>query len=417
MRISRQKIYRTNFIVSFVKSLNQKIIFQSKQKLVSFFELNNSSKPIFIGRARAGIFLAVKYSLSRNNNKNKICLMSPLTIMDLVNMVSSAGASAEFFDIGGAGLQIDLKKIEARIEEGDISSLIVTHYYGVEDSIEQLKVICDKYNVFLIEDCAISIGSTLNGKYAGSFGHISVFSFSLFKFINYLWGGAIIVNDKDAYHFIESHISAWKVLNFFDYSPQFLKFMKYGIVTFRPIYHLVFHFFRYGLKRKLKFVEKNIQNDPFVAPTNLIDPTCLTRPHDIFFVELASKLGLFYKELQERRVKAYFLYSSLIKYDIHLLDNIEKIKYSSMINYPLKFSSEVVRDQAAIYLLDHGVDASKQIYRNIHQVHGYEALPGSTKSIEALINRLLFIPIHRDVTFTQVMNISQLMKDFFGTYD
>jgi hypothetical protein len=173
----------------------------------------------------------------------------------------------------------------------------------------------------------------------------------------------------------------------------------------------------YNPNLTIKFVEKNIQNDPFVAPTNLIDPTCLTRPHDIFFVELASKLGLFYKELQERRVKAYFLYSSLIKYDIHLLDNIEKIKYSSMINYPLKFSSEVVRDQAAIYLLDHGVDASKQIYRNIHQVHGYEALPGSTKNIEALINRLLFIPIHRDVTFTQVMNISQLMKDFFGTYD
>jgi hypothetical protein len=38
MRISRQKIYHTNLIFSFIKSLNQKIIFQSKQKLVSAYE-------------------------------------------------------------------------------------------------------------------------------------------------------------------------------------------------------------------------------------------------------------------------------------------------------------------------------------------------------------------------------------------
>ena len=43
--------------------------------------------------------------------------------------------------------------------------------------MNELKNICNKYKIFLIEDCAEAIGSYYRNKHAGNFGSIATFSF------------------------------------------------------------------------------------------------------------------------------------------------------------------------------------------------------------------------------------------------
>jgi dTDP-4-amino-4,6-dideoxygalactose transaminase len=416
MKIARQKIYYTNFIFSFLRSFFSKKVQKAKTKINTFFLLRYGVRPIFIGRARSGIFLAVKYGLDKSN-KRKVCLMSPLTIMDLVNMVSSAGAKPEFYDFLPSSFSLDLKSIERRFKKGDISSMIITHYHLIDDSIFDLKRICKAHKVLLIEDCAISIGSQLKGRESGSFGDIAIFSFSLFKFINFFWGGVVIANSKSAHQYIVSITNKWEPLSFLDYQDQLFKYFKYGFFTINFVYELFFHIFRWGLKHNISFIKKNMQNDPFVPLNQAMDKTYFSAPHDAFYIELASKIGIFYQELEKRRIKAHYLFVALEPYGVNFMTQDIKIKDASMINYPLIFNSELERNNVVMHLLDFGVDTSTQIYRNIHSINGYKGIKGESSNINAMIKRMIFLPIHRAVSLDSTIKIALILRKFLDNND
>ena len=74
-------------------------------------------------------------------------------------------------------------------------AVIITHLYGVPAKIEEIKRICDEYEVTLIEDAAEAIGSTVNDQHVGSFGTYGIISFNGNKLITTSGGGALIVPD------------------------------------------------------------------------------------------------------------------------------------------------------------------------------------------------------------------------------
>jgi dTDP-4-amino-4,6-dideoxygalactose transaminase len=408
MKISRQKIYQTFFWRSFFRSFSLKYVAQSKLKLIYFFKHKFGFEPIFLGRARMGISLAVSYAISKN--KKTVCLMSPLTIIDLVNMVENAGASAEFYDFKKNNLEIDFYALKSRIMKGDISCLVITHYYFIDKNIQDIVKLCKKYNITLIEDCAISLGASYREKNAGTFGDISVFSFSIFKFLNFFWGGAIISKDPNAIIFFNAQIATFRNLSIFDYLPQFLKFSKYGFVTHRWVYFFIFYFFSYGLKNNIRFIKNNIQNDPFVPRFQITEPSCLTQPNKIFYVELADKISSVFSQLEDRRLKAFFIYSNINKKYCLQMEH-EIFLNGSFINFPLIFKNKKIRDNFALLLLNSGIDVSTQLYRNVHQVDGYTSIAGKSSNISNIGDRLLFLPIHRSVSFDDIVKIVKIINN------
>jgi len=70
------------------------------------------------------------------------------------------------------------------------------HTFGHSCRIDELKEICDKYHLFLIEDAAESVGSRYKGKHTGTYGQVGVMSFNGNKIITAGGGGCIITNDK-----------------------------------------------------------------------------------------------------------------------------------------------------------------------------------------------------------------------------
>jgi len=64
--------------------------------------------------------------------------------------------------------------------------------------MDRIMKICNKYNIFLIEDAAESLGAKFNGKFTGTFGDIGIFSFNGNKIIT-TSGGGIVVSDNKEY--------------------------------------------------------------------------------------------------------------------------------------------------------------------------------------------------------------------------
>jgi len=109
--------------------------------------------------------------------------------------ITQAGAKPVFVDIDPHYYHIDPKKIEDKIS-AKTKAIIPVHLFGQPASIEEIKAICEKHRLFLIEDCAQAHFANYNGQKVGTFGIAGTFSFYPGKNLGaYGDGGAIITND------------------------------------------------------------------------------------------------------------------------------------------------------------------------------------------------------------------------------
>lgn len=97
--------------------------------------------------------------------------------------------------------QIDPQKLKEKITR-KTKAIILVHLYGLVGEIESIEDIIKDKNIFLIEDCAQSFGSSYRGKPVGTFGDISCFSFYPTKNLSTLGdGGALWTRHKNLYEF------------------------------------------------------------------------------------------------------------------------------------------------------------------------------------------------------------------------
>lgn len=79
-------------------------------------------------------------------------------------------------------------------------AVIVTNLWGMCAELDEIRRICDEHNLFMIEDCAHSIGATWQGQHSGTYGDFGCFSFQQGKHMTTGDGGMMTTNREDLYH-------------------------------------------------------------------------------------------------------------------------------------------------------------------------------------------------------------------------
>lgn len=74
-------------------------------------------------------------------------------------------------------------------------AVIVVHLYGQCAKMEEIRSICEAYDVPIVEDAAESLGATCMGKSSGTLGKLGVFSFNGNKIITTSGGGMLVSDD------------------------------------------------------------------------------------------------------------------------------------------------------------------------------------------------------------------------------
>jgi len=74
--------------------------------------------------------------------------------------------------------------------------VMVQHSFGWPAKIDKILKTAKKYNLFLIEDCAHSLGAKYKQRYCGTFGEAAFFSFGRDKIISSVFGGMALTNDE-----------------------------------------------------------------------------------------------------------------------------------------------------------------------------------------------------------------------------
>lgn len=104
-----------------------------------------------------------------------------------------------FVDIDLNTLNIDCNLIENAITD-KTKAILAPNILGNPANLIKLKQICEKYNLYLIEDNCESMGSKLNDKYTGTYGICGTFSTFFSHHISTMEGGVIVTNNEELYH-------------------------------------------------------------------------------------------------------------------------------------------------------------------------------------------------------------------------
>jgi CDP-4-dehydro-6-deoxyglucose reductase, E1 len=111
-----------------------------------------------------------------------------------VNPIIQNGCVPVFVDVLLGTYEIDISQLElARSEK--TKAVMIAHTLGNTFNAKAVKEFCDKYGLWLVEDCCDAIGASIGDKPIGTFGDIATVSFYPAHHITMGEGGAVLTSN------------------------------------------------------------------------------------------------------------------------------------------------------------------------------------------------------------------------------
>lgn len=144
-----------------------------------------------------------------NKNIQKKVIVTPNTFVASSNCVLYEKGKLEFVDIDPKTFNIDLDQVEKMLEKNPnaYQGIIPVDFAGLPVDTERLRLIADKYNLWIMEDACHAIGGGFYNSQkefikcgSGVYSDLTVFSFHPVKHIATGEGGMITTNNENFYH-------------------------------------------------------------------------------------------------------------------------------------------------------------------------------------------------------------------------
>jgi len=154
-------------------------------------------------------YLGVKYAISFNSGRSALMaildsldikkddevLLQGFTCNSAVNPILAKGAKPVFVDVVDT-INMDPEDLKKKITSKSKVAMI-QHTFGWPAQIDEILKIAKQNNLFLVEDCAHSLGAKYKGKFCGTFGDVAFFSFGRDKIISSVFGGLAVTNNEE----------------------------------------------------------------------------------------------------------------------------------------------------------------------------------------------------------------------------
>lgn len=178
---------------------------------------------IHITSGRAGIAIALQHAGVASGNE---VLLPAYHSLSMIPPVTWCAASPVFYQVN-IDTSINNEDIEKKITP-DTKAIIVTHYFGVLQNLKQVRELCDKKNIVLIEDCAHAFFGAKNGMVVGTLGDYAIAS--SMKFFPCFDGGILASSNKKLGNIaLESQPSSLQLKSFFNIFERSVDYSRLGI--------------------------------------------------------------------------------------------------------------------------------------------------------------------------------------------
>ena len=177
------------------------------KQFVSFLQTKGYADAVNSGTSA---LFAILNSLNIDKKK-RIAIISPVTNPGSVTPLALLDFKIEIIDSEKNSFNISLNSLKKKLANTKAKVLVITHYGGIPINLEEIRKICDKKKITLIEDCSQSHGAKINDIQVGTFGHFSFFSTMYRKNLaTGGTGGIYFTKKKSQFYKVKSHTDRGK---------------------------------------------------------------------------------------------------------------------------------------------------------------------------------------------------------------
>jgi perosamine synthetase len=130
-------------------------------------------------------------------------ITSPYSFVASANCALYEGATPVFADIDARTLNLDPAAVEEALTERT-KAVVGVDIFGYPCELDELRTICDRHGLVLVEDACEALGAVYKGAPLGSHGHPAVWAFYPNKQVTTGEGGAVTTGSEDEWRLLVS---------------------------------------------------------------------------------------------------------------------------------------------------------------------------------------------------------------------
>jgi dTDP-4-amino-4,6-dideoxygalactose transaminase/ubiquinone/menaquinone biosynthesis C-methylase UbiE len=199
------RLYRYNFDRQFINQeskptfLKDELASEVAQLEAEFGQYTGHQYVVAVNSCGSALFLSLKAAGLQPGEK---VLTTAFTFTAVPSSIVHAGGVPVYVECTHQYIT-DTNDLQRKIEQHpDVKYFILSHMRGHISDLDAIKSICDQAGIYLIEDCAHSLGSTWFNRHknkkqlVGHHGNIACFSSQSYKLLNSGEGGFFATNDE-----------------------------------------------------------------------------------------------------------------------------------------------------------------------------------------------------------------------------
>ncbi len=290
-------------------------------------------------------------------------ITTPFTFTATAEAITYCGAKPVFVDIDKDTLNIAAGKIEEKITS-KTRAILPVHLYGLPADMARINKISTKHGLKVIEDCAQSLGSSLNGMKTGAIGDAGCLSFFPAKNLGAFGDGGMVVTNSEEI-------------------ARMVKTLRQHGSSSTYQYDLI------GFNSRLDSIQAAI---------------------------LSVKLKHLDNWIEKRRKNALFYNECLAGINNFELPDDRSLYNHSMNYYTIRLKDHSIRDPLRKYLLDHGIATNVYYPLCLHLQKAYRYLDykkGDFPISESAQESVLSLPMYPELQRVQIKEIVEQIKCYF----
>jgi len=305
--------------------------------------------------------------------------------------VEAANCKVRFIDVEAGSCCMSAEDLSAKREKLD--AVIAVHMFGNMCDMRALQEAAQGKPI--IEDCAQSIGSRLEGRIAGSFGTIAFFSFRSGKYLSAGEGGAVFSSQEEIRTRLSELMAVAPFPGSADECVHVAAIYVRSLLRSKPLYGVVGYPLWNIYNKQVDYSAKS--------------PIIVSKIYKADLAIAKRRLALLDSAIEAQRANAN-VYSRTLKLDGSILCSEKPGTYFNRYLYPITFPSSEDRDLIAAYLFDHKIGTIKP-YKDIVDVAvAHYAYEGDCAVAEQMAKRVLVIPNNYSLKKEEVQRIAECLN-------
>jgi perosamine synthetase len=263
-------------------------------KLISSF--SNYIEQDYVSLVSSGTAALETAFAGINLKKGEEVIIPNFTIISCLNTVLKFGAKPVLVDVDINTWLMNIQEIKKSITK-KTKAILAVNIFGNPVNIKNIRKLTKNKKIYIIEDCAESVGSKIDNEIAGSKSDVSIFSFYTNKLITSGEGGAVCTSNKAIFKRVESYKN--------------LFFGKIERFNHKEI----------GYNYRLTNLQASIAYSSMKKMNKNIN--ILKKNGEIYLNLLSKNKNIMFQETNENALKVWWMYPIIFK-DLKL--NINKIR-------------------------------------------------------------------------------------------